>query len=36
MKIDGEKMVDKSLKIEKGRQAVFQVGKRKFARLTIN
>lgn len=34
-KIDGEKVVDKSVKIMKGTQAVFQVGKRKFARLSI-
>lgn len=35
-KIDGEKIADKSVKIKKGTVAVFQVGKRKFARLTIN
>jgi tyrosyl-tRNA synthetase len=35
-KIDGDKVADKSVKIEKGTEAVFQVGKRKFARLTIN
>ena len=35
-KIDGEKIVDKSVKIMKGTEAVFQVGKRKFARLTIS
>jgi tyrosyl-tRNA synthetase len=35
-KIDGEKVVDKSVKIKKGTEAVFQVGKRKFARLTVN
>ena len=35
-KIDGEKVADKSVKIERGTEAVFQVGKRKFARLTIN
>ena len=34
-KIDGEKVADKSVKIQKGTEAVFQVGKRKFARLTI-
>jgi tyrosyl-tRNA synthetase len=34
-KIDGEKISDKSVKIEKGTEAVFQVGKRKFARLSI-
>ena len=36
VKIDGEKIADKSVKIIKGTAAVFQVGKRKFARLTIN
>ena len=35
-KIDGEKVADKSVKIVKGTEAVFQVGKRKFAKLTIN
>lgn len=35
-KIDGEKVADKSVKIQPGTEAVFQVGKRKFARLTIN
>jgi len=35
-KIDGEKIADKSVKIMKGTDAVFQVGKRKFARLTVN
>jgi len=35
-KIDGEKIADKSVKIEKGTEAVFQVGKRKFARLSIS
>ncbi len=35
-KIDGEKVADKSVKIQKGTEAVFQVGKRKFARLSIN
>ncbi len=35
-KIDGEKIADKSVKIMKGTEAVFQVGKRKFARLTIS
>jgi len=35
-KIDGEKISDKSVKIMKGTEAVFQVGKRKFARLTVN
>ncbi len=35
-KIDGEKISDKSVKIQKGTKGVFQVGKRKFARLTIS
>lgn len=35
-KIDGEKIVDKSVKIMKGTESVFQVGKRKFAKLTIS
>jgi len=35
-KIDGEKVADKSVKIMKGTEGVFQVGKRKFARLIVN
>ena len=35
-KIDGEKIADKSVKIMKGTEGIFQVGKRKFARLTIS
>ena len=35
-KIDGEKVADKSVKIQKGTEAVFQVGKRKFAKLTLS
>lgn len=35
-KIDGEKVADKSVKIQKGTVAVFQVGKRKFARVSVN
>jgi len=35
-KIDGEKIADKTVKIAKGTVAVFQVGKRKFAKLIIN
>ena len=35
-KIDGEKVTDKSVKIKKGTDGVFQVGKRKFAKLIIN
>lgn len=36
VKIDGEKVADKSLKIMQGTESVFQVGKRKFAKLTIS
>jgi len=36
VKIDGEKVADKSVKIQKGTDAVFQVGKRKFARVSVN
>jgi tyrosyl-tRNA synthetase len=35
-KMDGEKIADKSVKIMKGTEAVFQVGKRKFAKLMVN
>lgn len=35
-KIDGEKIADKSVKVMKGTEGVFQVGKRKFAKLMIN
>lgn len=35
VKIDGEKVSDASLVIQKGAEGVFQVGKRKFAKLTI-
>jgi tyrosyl-tRNA synthetase len=35
VKIDGEKASDKSLKICAGTSAVFQVGKRKFAKITV-
>lgn len=35
-KIDGEKVADKTVKIQSGTTAVFQVGKRKFARLSIS
>jgi tyrosyl-tRNA synthetase len=34
VKIDGEKVEDKGLLIESGFEAIFQVGKRKFARIT--
>ncbi len=35
VKLDGEKISDKALKLGKGAQVVVQVGKRKFARVTI-
>jgi len=35
VKIDGEKVVDKSIRIQAGTEAVYQVGKRKFARITV-
>jgi tyrosyl-tRNA synthetase len=35
VKIDGVKVEDRSLLIEKGISAVFQVGKRKFAKITL-
>ena len=35
-KIDGEKITDKSLVITSGSKAVYQVGKRKFARVNIS
>jgi tyrosyl-tRNA synthetase len=35
-KIDGEKIPDKSLRVLKGTEGVFQVGKRKFAKITMN
>ena len=36
VKIDGEKVSDKTLKLARGTQSVLQVGKRKFARVTIS
>lgn len=36
VKIDGEKVSDTKLMIDAGTQAVFQVGKRKFARITVS
>ncbi len=36
VKIDGEKVLDKSLKIQAGTQSVYQVGKRKFARVVVD
>ncbi len=35
VKLDGEKVTDKALKLAAGRQIVLQVGKRKFARVTL-
>ena len=35
VKIDGEKVTDKSLRITPGKDSVFQVGKRKFARIAV-
>jgi len=35
-KIDGEKIADKSVKIQAGTEAIFQVGKSKFAKITVN
>ena len=35
VKLNGEKVSDKSLKLERGAEVVLQVGKRKFARITI-
>jgi len=34
-KIDGEKVADKSVKIMAGTEAIYQVGKRKFAKITV-
>ncbi len=36
VKIDGEKVEDRNLLINKGSVAIFQVGKRKFAKVTLN
>ena len=35
-KLDGEKIADNKLRISTGTEGVFQVGKRKFARVTVN
>ncbi len=35
-KIDGEKMTDRNLVVTSGSKAVYQVGKRKFARVSVN
>jgi tyrosyl-tRNA synthetase len=36
VKMDGEKISDKSLKLARGASVVLQVGKRKFARVTVS
>ena len=36
VRIDQEKVSDRGLKIAKGTTAVFQVGKRRFAKVTVN
>lgn len=36
VKLDGEKIEDKSLKLSRGASVIVQVGKRKFAKVTIN
>ncbi len=35
VRIDGERVEDRSLQLEKGSEGVYQVGKRKFARVTL-
>ena len=35
IKLDGERVSDKAMKLEAGREVVVQVGKRKFARVTV-
>jgi tyrosyl-tRNA synthetase len=35
VRVNGEKIADKALRLRKGAEAVLQVGKRKFARVTI-
>ena len=35
VRLDGERVADKALKIPAGRTVVAQVGKRKFARITV-
>jgi tyrosyl-tRNA synthetase len=36
VKVDGDKVSDKGLVLAKGKAAVVQVGKRKFARITVS
>jgi tyrosyl-tRNA synthetase len=35
VRLDGERLADKALKLERGKTVVAQVGKRKFARITL-
>jgi tyrosyl-tRNA synthetase len=35
VKIDGEKVSDKTLQLQSGTEHVYQVGKRKFAKVTL-
>ena len=35
VRVDGEKIADKSLQLPRGTTAILQVGKRKFARITV-
>jgi tyrosyl-tRNA synthetase len=36
VKLNGEKIEDKNLKVQAGTEGVFKVGKRKFARITVH
>ncbi len=36
IRLDGEKIADKNLKLSKGKTVILQVGKRKFARVSVN
>ena len=36
IRLDGEKIADKNLKLAKGKTVILQVGKRKFARVSVN
>jgi tyrosyl-tRNA synthetase len=35
VRLDGERLADKALKLARGASVVIQVGKRKFARVTV-
>jgi tyrosyl-tRNA synthetase len=35
VRLDGERLADKALKLQRGRTVVAQVGKRKFTRITL-